>query len=68
MKNKAAIALGSIHSKAKTAAARRDGKLGGKRRKMSTRDIVRELYNIKSGIEADNFTRENIDALIAKLA
>jgi hypothetical protein len=31
-------------------------------------DLIDELAKLKSGIEADNFTRENIDALVAKLS
>jgi hypothetical protein len=67
MKNKAAVRLRAIKSAKRSAASRANGKLGGRPRKMSTRDIVRELYNIKSQIELDTYTMDNIDALIAKL-
>lgn len=34
---------------------------------MTTQEIIEQLSKIKAGIEADNFTRENIDALIERL-
>ncbi len=37
-------------------------------KKIEIRKIIEELYKIKTGIEADNFTRENIDALIKRLS
>ena len=30
-------------------------------------DVIEELAKLKRGIEADNFTKENIDALVARL-
>ena len=30
-------------------------------------DVIEELAKLKRGIEADNFTKENIDALVVRL-
>lgn len=35
---------------------------------MTNLEIIAELKKVKAGIEADNFTKENIDRLINKLS